>query len=96
MAAAPAVGLPLVMGTIAGGLATTLFTKKEAKVNAAYIKSYLSQEKNKLQKSIEKKRATIEQLQMDIIGEEQRVQEITYALEHLDLEAVADEINLKK
>lgn len=96
MAASPVVGLPLVMGTLASGIAAALLTKKETRVNAAYIRSYLNQEKGKLQKSIEKKRSTVEQLQADIVNEEQRIQELTYALEHLDLDEIAENINQRR
>lgn len=92
-ATVPAVGLPLMMGTLAGGIASSLFTKKEARINAAYIKEYLIKEKAKLQKSIEKKRLTVEQLQADILSEEQKINELTYALEHLNLDEIANSIN---
>lgn len=95
-AAAPAVGLPLMMGSLAGGLAGVLFTKKETKVNASTIQRYLEEEIEKLRRSSQKKKETIEQLQNDVASEEQRIRELRYALENYDLAAIAAKVNSKK
>lgn len=95
-AAVPAAALPLMMGTLAGGLAGTIFSSHNTKVDAAYIQKYLEEEIDKLQKSCQKKKATIEQLQNDIASEEQQIQELSYALENFDLDAIAEKVNFRK
>lgn len=92
-AAVPVVGLPLMMGTLAGGLASTLFSSHNAKIDAAFIQKCLEDEIDKLQKSCKKKKATIDQLQNDIASEEQQIRELSYALKNFDLTAIAEEVN---
>lgn len=92
-AAIPVVGLPLIVGPLASGLAGALFLQKDTKVSATYIQNYLKEEIEKLQKSCKKKKATIEQLQNDVAFEEQRIRELNYVLKNCDLSTIADEVN---
>lgn len=94
-AAVPAAGLPLMIGTLIGGLAGTLFLQQNEKVNATYLQKYLKEEIEKLQNSCMKKKATIKQLQNDIASDEQRIRELSYVLKNCDLAAIANEINSK-
>lgn len=95
-ASAPMIGIPLVMGSLAGGIVTAMGMKKGTKITADYIQNYLSSEVKKLNSSIAKKKDTVKQLQADIEAEEQRIAELTYALENLNLQEIADGINSKR
>lgn len=95
-ASAPMVGIPLVVGSLTGGLITAMGMKKGTKITAEYIQNYLSSEIRKLNTSIAKKKETVKQLQADIDSEEQKIAELTYAMENLDLQEIANSINSKR
>ena len=95
-ASAPIVSIPLVVGSLAGGIVTAMGINKGTKITADYIRNYLSSEVKKLDSSIIKKRDTVKQLQEDIKTEEQRIAELTYAPENLNLQEIADEINSRR
>lgn len=85
--ALPTIGLSLAVG----GLINTIINPK--KVSPERVKEYLKEEISKTMKAVEHKEKTIEQLQVELDNEKKKLEQYTYAIDHLDLEEIANEIN---
>lgn len=81
-----------------GSVMTAIYGQKKESITPAYIENFLKKEIERYEKSISQKKKTIEQLQAELSTDEQQLESYKYALDNLDLNAMATKVNssLKK
>lgn len=89
----PAFAIPIAVGGLIASIMATFYEQKSPSITPEYIEKYLRKEIEKSSHSIETKKKTIYQLQEEITVDEKRMEKYKYALEKMDLKAIADEIN---
>lgn len=92
------ISLPLALGGLMGSVMTAIYGQKKESITPAYIENFLKKEIERYEKSISQKKKTIEQLQAELSTDEQQLESYKYALDNLDLNAMATKVNssLKK
>lgn len=86
------VALSVVVGGIIGGLAALLDDRKE-KITAADVEAVIKKKIAAHEKSIRVKRAQLNKIKKEIDDEQRDLEKYQYALEHLDLSIIAEEMN---
>lgn len=85
--AGPAIGIPVILGTLLGGkMLGYLDGKKDVdvRVRPDDVKKYIAREIEQHKKAVQQKHDTIKQLEKEIAAEEQRICQLQYMLEHND------------
>ncbi len=90
------VALSLVVGGLIGSLLGTAISNGKKKLDKDDVKKSIERQMSDCQKRIEENKKILKQIQSKIDGDEKSLQQFKYALEHLDLELIAEEINNTK
>ena len=93
-----AVSSPIAISVIVGGLLGSMFTLVEGnkRVTAKDVESFLKKKIKGHMQAIKKKEAQLEKIKAEIEEEQQNLEKYQYALENLDLKAVAESVNASK
>lgn len=87
------IAMSVILGSLLGGMLTLINSKKSIPVTSSDIEEFLKKKISSHEKVLQSKKVKIEKLQKEITIEQQEVDKYRYALEHLDLQLLADEIN---
>lgn len=87
------VALPIAVGSFIGSIMSLVYRQSKKKVTSDIVEDYLIGEIERCEKSVAQKKKTIEQLQKEVQNDEKQIETYKYALTHLDLESLANEIN---
>lgn len=87
------VALSLVVGGLIGGLVSTIISEEKKKIKKEDVQKSIQRQINDCKKRITENKAKLEQLQCKINADEKSLQQLNYALQHLDLDLIAQEIN---
>lgn len=93
--AASPVAMSFIVGSLLGGLLALIGEKKDT-ISKADVEEVLKKKIVSHDKNLKIKKAELRKIQMEIEEEQQNLDKYKYALEHLDLELIASEINKKK
>lgn len=85
--------LPIAIGSLMGTVMTAIYGQNKATVTPDYIENYLRDEIARYEKAVVQKKKTIEQLQQEVLNDEQQIENYRYALNNLDLVALANKVN---
>lgn len=90
------VTISLVVGGLIGGLVGSLVTSDNKKLGKDDIRKSIERQIASCEKRIKENKNILEQVKFKIDDDEKKLQQFKYALEHLDLDLIADEINNEK
>lgn len=90
------VALSLVVGGLIGGLVGSLVMNDKKKLEKEDIRKSIERQITGCEKRILENRKTLEQIKSKIDEDEKSLQQFKYALENLDLDLIAQEINNEK
>lgn len=87
------IALSLVVGGLIGGLVSTIVSGDKKKIKKEDVQKSIQRQIVDCEKRISENKKTLEQLKSKIDADEKSLQQLNYALEHLDLDLIAQEIN---
>lgn len=90
------VALSLVVGGLIGGLVGTVISNDKKKLGKEDVRMSIVRQITDCEKRITENKKTLEQIKAKIDDDEKSLQQFKYALENLDLELIAQEINNQK
>lgn len=90
------VALSLVVGGLIGGLVGTVISSDKKKLGKEDVRKSIERQIADCEKRITENKKKLEQIQTKINDDEKSLQHFKYALENLDLELIAQEINNQK
>ena len=90
------IAMSVVVGGLLGGMIAFMDGKKNSSVSSADVKAFLKKKIASYEKSLKSKKAELAKLQSEIDSEQQELEKYTYALENLDLNVLANEMNSEK
>ena len=90
------VALSLVVGGLIGGLVGTVISSDKKKLSKEDVRKSIERQIADCDKRITENKKKLEQIQTKINDDEKSLQQFKYALENLDLELIAQEINNQK
>ena len=90
------VALSLVVGGLIGGLVGTVISSDKKKLGKEDVRKSIERQIADCEKRITENKKKLEQIQTKINDDEKSLQQFKYALENLDLELIAQEINNQK
>ena len=90
------VALSLVVGGLIGGLVGTVISSDKKKLSKEDVRKSIERQIADCDKRITENNKKLEQIQTKINDDEKSLQQFKYALENLDLELIAQEINNQK
>ena len=90
------VALSLVVGGLIGGLVGTVISSDKKKLGKEDVRKSIERQIADCEKRITENKKKLEQIQTKINDDEKSFQQFKYALENLDLELIAQEINNQK
>lgn len=90
------VALSLVVGGLIGGLVGTVMANDKKEIGKDDVKKSIERQIADCEKRISDNKRKLEQMQSKIEDDEKNLQQFKYALENLDLELIAKEINNQK
>lgn len=96
MAATPIMGVPITVAAMLSGLISGLYGCKNRTISSIQIKEYIEKEITKSRKTLEQKEMTLMQLRNEIDEGKKHIEEMTYLLNNVDFQEMADNINGKK
>ena len=83
-----------VIGSVIGGL--LVVANRSKKISAKDVEAFLKKKISGLEKSLEKKEIQLKKLQEEINKERQGLANYQYALDNLDLDAIANNVNAER
>lgn len=92
--AATGLTMSAVIGSVIGGL--LVVANRSKKISAKDVEAFLKKKISGLEKSLEKKETQLKKLQEEIDKERQGLANYQYALENLDLDAIANNVNAER
>lgn len=90
------VALSLIVGGLIGGLVGTVMSGEKKKISKEDIRKTIERQIIDCEKRIADNKKTLEQIKSKIADDEKSIIQLKYALEHLDLDLIAKEINIQK
>lgn len=90
------VALSLVVGGLIGGLVGTVISSDKKKLGKEDVQKSIERQIADCEKRISDNKRKLEQIKSKIEDDEKSLQQFKYALENLDLEIIAQEINNQK
>ena len=90
------VALSLVVGGLIGGLVGTVMSNDKKKLSKEDVRKSIERQISDCEKRISNNKKTLNEIKSKIDDDEKSLQQFKYALEHLDLELIANEINKEK
>ena len=85
--------MSVIVGGLLGGMIALFEEKKHSSISSSDIESFLKKKIQHHEKVVLKKRDELQRIQSELESEQQELEKYKYALEHLDLDLLAFQIN---